>query len=565
MCETPVEKTLQPNSSQYFTEITKEVGLDFTHENGADGSLRMPEIMAGGVALFDSDGDSDLDIYFTNGHHGLGTRELSNGPVNRLFRLEDDGTFADATEESGLGDRGYGMGVATGDMDNDGDTDVYVSNIGHDRLYRNRGDGTYEDVTQSAGIDIDGWSASTSFLDYDRDGYLDLFVVRYVKWDPKKDCFSRSGKPDYCGPLSFVPDNDVLLHNNGDGTFTDVSQAAGIAQTAAAGLGIVCEDFNDDGWIDVYITNDAYANNLWINQGDGTFLDDALMLGAAYNMHGHTEAGMGLIAGDFDNDGDPDLFMTHLGQESNTLLVNNGALMGFNDATSSFGLGWSSVPYTGFGLAAFDLEMDGDLDIFLVNGRVYLKEPVPGSWVLPPWNRMSEPNLFYTNDGTGKFDLLEESVESLCSPIEITRGVASGDIDTDGDVDIVIVNLRSSARLYRNDTPRKGHWLSVRAKDPRLNRDALGARIIITCGERRFSRTISSGFSYMSSSEPQAHFGLGPVSVVDSIHVRWPDGLFEEFAAVSPNQVVKLVRGEGETREYESSQRAQVASVTSGN
>ncbi|MFQ5592155.1 MAG: FG-GAP repeat domain-containing protein, partial [Phycisphaerae bacterium] len=311
-------------AGQYFTDITRQVGLDFVHDNGADGNLDLPEIIVSGVALFDFDNDADLDIYFTNGNHNLRTGEVSDGPTNRLYRQEPDGRFTDVTARSGLGDCGYGAGVAVGDIDNDGYADVYVTNIGHDQLYRNRGDGTFENITKSAGIRVDGFSSSAAFLDYDRDGYLDLYIARYVQWSPK-DCYSDKGTPDYCGPLAFPPARDVLLHNTGDGAFRDVTEHAGISSaSAAAGLGVVCEDFNDDGWIDIYVANDAYANNLWVNQHDGRFVDDALVLGAAYNMHGMPEAGMGVVAADFDGDEDYDLFMTHLARETNTLYRNEG-------------------------------------------------------------------------------------------------------------------------------------------------------------------------------------------------------------------------------------------------
>jgi hypothetical protein len=548
----------RPHTS-YFTDITDEVGLDFSHVDGADGSLWMAEMMGSGVALFDFDNDSDLDIYLTNGHRGLGTREISHGPVNRLYRREHDGRFTDVTGESGLGDRGYGMGVAVADIDNDGYVDVYVTNLGHDRLYRNRGDGTFENVTKSSGIEVDDWSSSASFFDYDRDGYLDLYVTKYVKWDPDTKCISHIGTRDYCGPLAYRPAHDNLLHNNGDGTFTDVTELAGIASTAAAGLGVVCEDLNDDGWVDVYVANDAYANNFWINQKDGTFRDDALVMGVAYNMHGLPEAGMGVVAADFDNDGDADLFMTHLLRETNTLYRNDGPLGGFIDVTGEAGLGFTSAAYTGFGTAAFDLELDGDLDLFVVNGRVYQNVPLPNATLPAPWNGLAEPNLLYLNKRNARFELAGEGATSLCGPVEITRGLATGDIDNDGDIDLLIGNIRSSPRLYRNDAPREGRWLIARAIDPRLRRDAIGARVAVTSGKRRFTRTISSGFSYVSSSDPRAHFGLGAIDKVDSLDVQWPDGLRERFHGRRVNRHVELVRGTGEKVDYEPTQTESVA------
>ncbi|MCH7572182.1 MAG: VCBS repeat-containing protein, partial [Planctomycetes bacterium] len=349
----PAENSRPP---QWFTEITTDVGLDFIHETGATGELHLPEIMGGGCAMFDFDHDGDLDIYLITANDTLPEAGIADHPVNRLYRQEADGRFTDVTAESGLGDGGYGMGVAIGDIDNDGHPDVYVTNYGPDRLYRNRGDGTFEDVTEAAGIDVDGWSCSAAFFDYDRDGFLDLYVTRYVDFDPRKRCSDAAGRPDYCSPKVFGPVADVLLHNNGDpGTpgFTDVSEQAGIASAAAAGLGVVCEDFNQDGWPDVYVANDLYANHLWINQGDGTFRDMAVIMGAAYNLHGQPEAGMGVVAADFHGHGQLVWFMTHLPTEINTLYRNLGGDVGFEDVTGSAGLGASSMEYTGFGTAAF--------------------------------------------------------------------------------------------------------------------------------------------------------------------------------------------------------------------
>lgn len=533
---------------EWFKEITTEVGLDFAHETGPSGFRELPEINGSGAALFDFDNDGDLDIYLTSGHRKLPRESTAKDPVNRLYRQDPDGGYVDVTAESGLGDGGYGMGVAIGDIDNDGDTDLYVANYGPDRLYRNRGDGTFEDVTAAAGIKVTGWSSSTAFLDYDRDGFLDLYVARYVDYDPKRRCFDHAGRLEYCGPLEFPPFHDHLLHNDGDGTFTDVSEAAGITSISAAGLGVVCEDLNDDGWIDVYVANDAHANQLWINQGNGTFKDDALILGAAYNLHGQPEAGMGVVAADVDNDADLDLFMTHLMEESNTLYRNLGMGRGFEDVTGESGLAESSIVFTGFGTAALDIEHDGDLDLVVLNGRVRQGKPA-GTVHLPvPWNLYAEPNLVYQNDGTGHFSVVGAPVASLCQTSEVSRGLAIGDIDSDGDIDLLISNLQGRARLYRNDTPRKGHWLGVRAVDPRLKREAIGARVTIFAGNRRLVRTINRGFSYLSSSDPLAHFGLGNSAKINHIEVRWPDGLRERFPGVSGDRNVVLLRGTGQSR-----------------
>ena len=533
------------SDSSWFTDITLDVSLVFRYANGAKDSMLLPEIMGAGVALFDFDNDDRLDLYFVNGNGAMPDVSRAPGTPNRLFRQNAEGKFVDVTERSGLGDTGYGMGVTIGDIDNDGFEDVFVTNLGPDRLYRNRGDGTFEDVTASARIDVDGWSASACFFDYDADGFLDLYVSRYLTWDARKKCFAPDGRLTYCGPLAFPPVPDVLLHNNRDGAFTDVSDAARISSVSAAGLGVVCQDLNDDGRQDVYVANDAYANQLWINQGDGTFRDEAFERGAAYNLAGAPEAGMGVVAADFDNDGFPDLYMTHLAQESNTLYRSLGGDLGFNDVTSETGLSWSSIPYTGFGVAAFDVELDGDLDIAVVNGRVKRGDLIPGAAVPPPWNVLAEPNLFYLNDGGGEFETISGPVSEFVSPVEISRGLAIGDIDSDGDLDLVLTNIEGPARLFRNDTPRKGHWLIVQPFDPRLRRVAVGARVTLVSEGKRYVRTISAAMSYLSSCDPRAHFGIPNGQRVERIEVDWPDGLREHFTPLPVDSSVKLIRGTG--------------------
>jgi hypothetical protein len=533
----------------WFTDVTAEYGLSFVHETGARGECHMPEIMGGGCALFDADHDGDLDACLVNGAFDLGRASAHGGPRNRFFRL-DGARYVDATDPSGLGDPGYGMGVAIGDIDNDGFVDVYFTNYGPDRLYRNRGDGTFEDVTARAGIHVPGWSASAAFFDYDRDGFLDLFVTQYLDYDESVRCTSPEGEPYYCAPQRFRPVPDVLLHNDGDGTFTDVSAAAGIAALRAAGLGVIALDLTDDGWCDLYVANDGYPAHLWVNQQNGTFREVAVVLGCAVNLHGQAEAGMGVFAADIENDGDFDLFKTHQIRESNTMYENLGppAGLGFQDITGSCGLGASSLPYTGFGTIAFDAEHDGDVDIAIVNGRVARFDPVEGVTFGPPWNVYAEHNQFYLNDGQGVFSPAQAAGRDFTKPIEISRGLACGDIDGDGDLDLLVSNTHGPARLYRNEAPRTGagHWLLVRAFDPRLNRDALGALVAVEAQGRRQVRPVLAASSYLSSLDPRAHFGLGDVTHVDRVTVLWPDGLRESFNVPGVDRVVELSRGGGE-------------------
>jgi hypothetical protein len=344
----------------------------------------------------------------------------------------------------------------------------------------------------------------------------------------------------------FAPAVDFLLRNNGDATFTDVSAQAGIRRIVGAGLGVVAADLNVDGWPDIYVANDGYANQLWVNQGDGTFRDEALVRGAAYSQDGVAEAGMGVLAADLDDDLDLDLFMTHLANETNTLYANLGGRRGFEDRTGASGLASSSLVYTGFGAAATDIESDGDLDLVVVNGRVTHGNPRPAS-VGPPWDRFAEPNQVYLNQGGGRFEVARGIADDFSTPVEVSRSLAVGDIDSDGDTDLLLGNVHHRARLYRNEAPRRGTWLVVRAVDPRLRRDAIGARVTVVRGEIRRVRTITPGFSYLSSSDPRAHFGLGTLEELDRIEVRWPDGLLETFPSPAVNRQVTLVRGAGES------------------
>ena len=538
-------------ATQWFTDISDEAGLDFVHQASPGDELQLPAISAGGAAFLDYDNDGDLDIYLTNGNHVLPEARIEDGPSNRLYRRGDDGRYSDVTAESGLGDSGYGMGVATGDFDNDGWIDVFVTNYGPDRLYRNQGDGSFADITAAAGAGVDGMSASAAFCDFDHDGFLDLYITRYVDYRPNKPCTGKDGAPDFCGPKSFRPVHDVLLRNESGKTFSDVSEAAGISTTLAAGLGVVCLDADGDGWQDVYVANDAYPNQLWINQGSAapgtiSFRDDSLVLGVAYNLHGQAQAGMGVIADDLDGNGTYDLFLTHLMNEANTFYGNLGGAAGYQDLSGLSGLGPTSMPFTGFGVAAFDAELDGDLDLFIANGKVNVTQAVPGSDYPPPWNTLPEPNLFYLNDGSGRFNRLDEPVRTPVTGHQISRGVASGDIDGDGDVDLLVANLQDRARLYRNDAPRRGHWLAVRAFDPKLRRDALGARVTLVMGEQRTARTVATSFGYLASHSPWVHFGVGEARSIDRIEVRWPDGSDEVFPGTQADRTITLLRGSGE-------------------
>ncbi len=547
-CDSSHHADTAASASGFFTEITEQAQLNFMHEAGVDGSYYMPESLGSGGAFLHYDNDGDLDIYLINsGYHGA-RKDQQPLATSRLFRQEADGSFLDVTAASGLGETGYGMGCTIGDFDNDGHLDVYVTAYGPDALYHNNGDGTFTNLTKVAGIDNRNWACSAVFFDYDRDGFLDLYVANYLAYDSTVVCTDRAGRPDYCGPTGFPAVPDKLYHNNSNGTFTEVSLASNIASVASYGLGVVSADFNDDGWPDVYVANDREPNFMWINQKDGTFKDEALPRGAALNAVGQPAANMGVALGDIDNDEDPDLFITHLREEANTFYRNIGGGM-FQDDSSPARLAGVSLPYTGFGTGFFDYDHDGDLDLAMVNGRV-TRGPLLKNIASPGyWDHYAEPNFLFENAGSGRFRNASARAASFCGEIENSRGLAFGDVDNDGDVDLLVTNEGGRARLYRNDVPNKGHWLTVRALDPMLKRDALGARIFVETAEARTLRCVAPGYSYLNSNDMRVHFGLGTATVVERILVEWPDGAIEMFPGGVADQMITLQKGLGKQLE----------------
>ncbi|MGH9389171.1 MAG: CRTAC1 family protein, partial [Vicinamibacteria bacterium] len=372
-------------------------------------------------------------------------------------------------------------------------------------LYHNRGGVVFADITIPAGIAEKAWTASAVFCDYDLDGFLDLYVTQYVKGDPNKSCVRKDGAPDYCSPQSYSYEPHLLYRNGGDRTFTDVSRESGIGSVRAPGLGVLCADFTADGRPDFYVANDGEANLLWENQGNGKFIEQAIVIGAAFDSFGRAEAGMGVTAGDIEGDGDLDIFVTNLQNQTNTLYVND-AKFGFEDQSSARGVAAPSLKYTGFGTAFFDFDHDGDLDIIGVNGRVAWGPPLPGARVSDYWNPFAEPNFLLENDGTGHFRDITAETGSFGKDIEVSRGLALGDVDSDGDLDVLVTNTAGPARLYRNDAPKKGRWLMVRALDGK--RDAHGAVVTVSAGGKRYVRLADPAYSYLSSNDPRAHFGI---------------------------------------------------------
>ena len=526
-----------------FVDATESSGLDFSHFNGSTGELLLPEITGSGGALLDYDNDGDLDLYIVQGAvlEDTTSRLASAAAAgtqfhDKLYRndLEKPGgrvRFQDVTAESQIVAPGYGMGVATGDIDNDGWVDLYVTNLGPNQLWRNNGDGTFGEIGQLAGVDDDRWSSSASFLDYDRDGWLDLFVATYVDFAaaPGRECFSRASARDYCGPDAYAPQPDRLYRNRGNGTFEDVTTASGIADTFGAALGVVAADFNQDGWVDIFVANDGDANQLWLNNQAGGFADEALLTGVAFNHRGQAEASMGVSAEDYDGDGDEDLFVSNLEGESNTLYRNLGGGV-FEDATIAAGLHGPSLPFTGFGTGFFDYDNDGRLDLVVLNGAVRLLDRQIREGVAHP---LAQPNLLFRQNDSGRFDQLDSPTESLIARSEVTRGAAFGDVDNDGDVDLVVFNNSGPARVLLNQVGQQRHWVGIRAVEH--GRDSLQTRIEIVddSGNSQFRRVHTDG-SYCSAGDPRvliglAGTGMGNDEATVQVRVTWPDGATDEF------------------------------------
>ncbi|MEK7833605.1 MAG: CRTAC1 family protein, partial [Acidobacteriota bacterium] len=544
-----------------FREVAAETGLNFHHFTGATGEFFMAEMMGAGAALFDYDNDGDLDVYLLQGTKLNSAENVKLKfpppkdfkPGNRLFRNEliPSGKlkFADVTEAAGVGLVAYGMGAATGDYDNDGDVDLYVTNFGANVLYRNNGNGTFTDVTAQAGAGLDDprWSSSAAFVDYDHDGRLDLFVCNYVDFTVKgnKQCFAPTGEPDYCSPSAYRPVPDRLFHNEstqtGGGKFVDATQSSGIGSAFGPGLGVICADFNGDGLTDIYVANDGAANLLWLgvknSGGGGKFEEGGLMAGAAYSADGAPRAGMGVTAGDIDNDGDEDLLVTNLTKEGSTLYKNNGKGL-FDDATADFNLAQASFLSTGFGVSWLDYDNDGWLDLFAANGAVTLMPSLRGQ----PYPFHQRNQLFHNeaagrvSTATGRQRVFREVTDEAGAALqlaEVSRSAAFGDIDNDGDVDVLVANNNGPARLMLNQSAKTNHWLQVKLIGVKDNRDGIGARVAVIrkTGKPLWSRVHTDG-SYLAANDPRAHFGLGKEAAIEGVGVVWPNGSREFWAKV---------------------------------
>jgi hypothetical protein len=529
----------------WFVDVTAESGLNFVHDAGPTGSYFVPQIIGSGAAVFDFDNDGRLDIYLIqNG----GPKSSS---TNRLFRQGTDGRFTDVSKGSGLDIAGYGMGVAIGDVNNDGWPDVLVTQFGGARLFRNNGNGSFTEITKEAGLDTLLWGTSASFVDYDRDGWLDLVVVNYLDYAPIS-CFGPGGQRDYCPPKSFAGTITKLYRNLGRPPganaktvrFEDVTLKAGLGGLPGPGLGVICADFNGDGWPDIFVANDEQPNRLWINQKDGTFRDEAVVRGLAFNGLGQTQANMGIAFGDVVGEGLFDVFVTHLTEETHTLWRQGPRGM-FQDRTAAAGLASPRWRGTGFGTVLADFDHDGDLDLAVVNGRIERGPAAEPKTHGPFWSRYAQRNQLFVNVGRGKFRDISADNEPFSQTAAVSRGLACADLNGDGALDLLVTTIAGPARLYRNVAPKRGHWLLVRALDPALRRDAYGAEVTVCAGGRRWLRCINPGYSYLCSNDPRAHFGLGQAERVEAIEVLWPDGTAEVFPGQAVDQMVVLRKGEG--------------------
>lgn len=536
-----------------FVDVTVASGLEFIHYNGRTGDHLLPEVTGSGGALFDYDRDGDLDLYAVQGSvlketGAAGAWHWTGGdpPRDRLFRNRfiEDGTltFEDVTASSGINALGYGMGTATGDVDNDGWVDLYVTNLGPNTLLRSNGDGTFSDVTAAAGVGDAGWSTSATFFDYDRDGWLDLFVTNYVDFsvDDSPVCYASSSAPEFCGPDAYPPARDSLFHNLGDGTFENVTARAGLAEAFGAGLGVVAADLNGDGWADLYVANDGDPNQLWLNhQGEGRFVDDALLGGVAFNLMGQAEAGMGIALGDIDADGDEDLFVTHLDGESNTLYMNQGDGL-FEDRTIDAGLQRPSLPQTGFGTRFFDYDNDGQLDLVVLNGAVRQQDGRSG---LDPEYPLQQMNQLFRGVG-GRFEEVTVEGGAAFETVEVSRGASAGDLDNDGDVDLVVFNNSGPARVLMNVEGQRRHWLGLTLNN-QAGGPAVGARISVSTGGGPSTwRRVHTDGSYCAASDPRVLVGLGDAPDPVDVRVEWPDGAVERHAGLVVDRYWTLAPGE---------------------
>jgi enediyne biosynthesis protein E4 len=536
-----------------YEDYTPQSGLTaFRHRSGTPRKATIIEVDGSGVGLIDYDNDGWLDIYLVNGSTFAALKGTEPAPKAMLFHNNRDGTFLDVTEKAGVANERWGFGVAIADFDNDGWADIYVSNFGKNRLYRNNHDGTFTDVAEKAGVAVGGWSTGATWGDYDRDGHLDLFVPGYIKFDPDHPTFAGKngvspsscefrGISVFCGPLGLEGEQDHLFHNNGDGTFTEVSVKAGVSDpNGAYGWSSVFVDVDDDGWLDLLVANDSVPNYLYTNNHDGTFKDNSYMSGIALNADGRAQASMGIGVGDYNRDGRVDFYLTTFSDDYKPLYRNDGSGE-FSDVTAQAGLLQPSIPFLGWGAGFLDFDNDGLLDVFSANGHVYIQ--ADGADWGTTW---AQRPLLFRNLNGHRFEEVPPATGSGLAVVIPGRGAAFGDLFNTGKIDIVINNIDSHPTLLRNAVKNGNHWVTFKlVGGPKSPRDAIGAKVFITAGGVRQRVDIFSGASYCSTSDPRAHFGLGASSKIDKVEVHWPSGLIEELPPPEVDRIATVTEGKG--------------------
>jgi hypothetical protein len=524
-----------PSAPAWFVESAAERGLAFTHATGhREGVYWIPETIAGGAALFDREDDGDLDAYLVQGgalHAG------DPAPGDQLFENDGTGHFRDVTAASGTGDARYGMGVTAGDMDGDGDADLFVTNLGRNTWYVNRGDGSFDDRSEAGGFTLEGLSTGAVLFDLDRDGALDLFVARYMDWSEELE--RVCAQKDYCGPLAYkAPARSLLYANRGAGRFQDISIASGVWHEPGTGLGVASGDFDGDGWADVFVANDSMPNHLWRNRGDGRFENTAMQSGCGVDANGVAKAGMGLLAADFDDDLDLDLFVCNLTGESDSYYRNEGRY--FSDRTALLGLAVPSKGFTRFGLAFGDFDQDGRADLYVANGRIQR-----GRGQVPVPDLYAEPNLLLAGVEGGRF--AEREPRGGTEPVlwASSRAAVQGDLDGDGALDLLIVNRGGPAHLLLNRVPERGRGALFLVRET-SGAAALGARLELEVGAKKLRRDVAVAYGYNSSHDPRVHVGLGNAERVERVRVTWTDGTSESFGPFAAGGVHELRRGAGQ-------------------
>jgi hypothetical protein len=531
------------NPSPLFEEVpSSSSGITWHHVNGRSREYYLPETTGAGCAFLDYDNDGWMDVYLVNSGHCDFLEP--NPPVrNALYRNNRDGTFTDVTETAGVAGGGYGMGAAVGDYNSDGWPDLYVTQYGRSILYRNNKDGTFTDVTEKAGVAAPGWASSAVWFDYDNDGKLDLFVCRFVDFNKSKNQFcgdQRTGERFYCVPTAYQPARSWLFHNNGDGTFSDVSRESGIANVLGKAWGVVATDVDNDGWMDLFVANDTVANFLFVNQRNGKFHDTAIGAGVAYSQEGRPRSGMGVDSADFDQDGWQDLFVTNVDQEMYSIYHNNHDLT-FDDMAGSSGLGRVTRLMSGWGLKFFDYDNDGNLDLFIANGH-------PDDRIEQHSTRVTyrEPLLLFHNDGRS-LENVSASAGPAFTQTFAARGMAVGDFNNDGAIDVLITVNNGPPLLLKNTAARENHWLGLRLVGKKANPDAIGARITWQAGDLKRSRLKVGGGSYLSSHDPREVLGIGKHLKIDKLEIQWPQPgkRTETFSNLPIDRYITILEGSG--------------------